>query len=104
MPASDAGLEVVDDPAELRHELRRGDDVLGLIRYATESVVVVLIHTEVSEAVEGQGLGSVLVRGALDDVRAHGRSVVPCARSSTRTSGATPEYADIVEGRPPRWE
>ncbi len=37
---------------------------------------VVFFHTEVDDALEGQGLGSRLVRGALDAVVAHGATIV----------------------------
>ena len=47
-----AELTVVDNPAELRYELRRGADVVGQIRYAVERGLVLLIHTEVAEAVD----------------------------------------------------
>ena len=36
-----------------------------------------LLHTEVPEALSGQGVGSKLVRGTLDAVRGDGAKVVP---------------------------
>jgi predicted GNAT family acetyltransferase len=95
---------VVDNPAELRYELRRGSELAGQIRYATEPGLVLLIHTEVAEAFEGQGLGSVLVRGALDDIRARGLRVVPVCPFVLSYLERHPEYADLVEPNPPRWE
>ena len=95
---------VVDNPEELRYELRVGDEVVGQIRYATEPGLVVLIHTEVAESVEGKGLGSVLVRGALDDLRARGLRIVPVCPFVAASVRRHPEYADLVEKRPPRWE
>ncbi len=70
-------LSVSDNPAELRYELKRGDEVLGFIRYRFEPDAVVLVHTDVDPAYEGQGLGSMLVAGALDDLRRRGLRVVP---------------------------
>jgi uncharacterized protein len=99
-----AELSVVDNPTELRYELRRGGHVVGQIRYAAEPGLVVLIHTEVAEAVEGQGLGSVLVRGALDDIRARGLRVAPVCPFVLSYLERNPEYADLVEPDPPRWE
>jgi predicted GNAT family acetyltransferase len=37
----------------------------------------VLIHTEIDRELEGQGLGNLLVQGALDDLRARGIDYVP---------------------------
>ena len=95
---------VADNPAELRYELRRGSELVGQIRYATEPGLLVLIHTEVAEAVEGQGLGSVLVRGALDDIRARGLRVSPVCPFVLSYLKRHPEYADLVDPDPPRWE
>ena len=95
---------VVDNAAELRYELRLGDEVVGEIRYATEPGLVFLIHTEVAESVEGKGLGAVLVKGALDDLRARGLRAVPVCPFVAAYVRRHPEYADLVEKRPPRWE
>ena len=102
--SDEAELTVVDDPAELRYELRRGRDLVGQIRYATEPGLVVLIHTEVAEAVEGQGLGSLLVRSALDDIRARGLRVAPVCPFVLSYLERHPEYAELVETHPPRWD
>ena len=87
---------VVDNPAELRYELRLGGDVVGQIRYVVEPGLVVLVHTEVAESIEGMGLGSVLVRGALDDLRARGLGVVPVCPFVSAYIRRHPEYADVV--------
>lgn len=68
---------VVDNPEELRYELRLGDRVAGEIRYVLEDGKVLLVHTEVDPSLEGPGLGNVLVQGALDDLRERGVGYVP---------------------------
>jgi predicted GNAT family acetyltransferase len=75
--------------------LRDGERV-GLIRYRVEPGVVVLVHTEVDEAVEGTGVGSQLVRGALDDLRARDLRLVPLCRFVAAYLRRHPEYADLV--------
>ena len=97
-------VEVVDNPSELRYELRRGPDVVGQIRYATAPGLVLLIHTDVAPSVEGQGLGSALVRGALDDIRARGLRVVPVCPFVADYLRRHPEHGDLVEPDPPTWE
>ena len=69
-------LRVVDNPAELRYEAVLGDRIVGISEYELEPGVITFIHTEVDERVEGQGIGSRLARGALDDVRDRGLRVV----------------------------
>jgi uncharacterized protein len=89
-------LVVRDDPQELRYEAIRDGRLVGVIRYRIEPGVVVLVHTEVDEAVEGTGVGSRLVRGALDDLRARGLRVVPLCPFVAAYLRRHPEDADLV--------
>lgn len=89
-------LVVRDDPQELRYEAIREGRLVGVIRYRVEPGVVVLVHTEVDEAVEGTGVGSQLVRGALDDLRARGLRVVPLCPFVAAYLRRHPEDADLV--------
>ena len=68
---------VVDNPDESRYELWLDDRLAGEIRYAASDGTIVLIHTEIDRGLEGQGLGNVLVQGALDDLRERGIEYVP---------------------------
>jgi predicted GNAT family acetyltransferase len=64
---------VVDNQEELRYELWLGEELGGEIRYTRDDDgKVVLVHTDIEPKLEGQGLGSVLVKGALDDLRERG--------------------------------
>jgi predicted GNAT family acetyltransferase len=64
---------VIDNPAERRYELWLGDQLGGEIRYIRDDErKIVLVHTDVDPSLEGQGLGSVLVKGALDDLHQRG--------------------------------
>lgn len=85
-----------DVPDEHRYEARVDGDLAGFIDYRSAGSRIVLIHTEVDPAFEGQGVGSALARGALDDVRERGaRVVVEC----TFVSGWIAKhdsYADLV--------
>jgi predicted GNAT family acetyltransferase len=68
---------VCDNEPELRYELTLEGEVLGFILYRKEPGAVVLVHTDIDPAHEGQGLGSLLVQGALADLRARGLRAVP---------------------------
>jgi predicted GNAT family acetyltransferase len=71
--------ETVTNNASLeRYELRADGAVLGFAAYRLRhDGAVVFTHTEIDEAHEGRGLGGRLARGALEDVQAAGRAVVP---------------------------
>ncbi|ADG76425.1 conserved hypothetical protein [Cellulomonas flavigena DSM 20109] len=68
---------VEHDAAGHRYVLRVGQDEAGTLTYALRDGAVVLEHTVVDPSRREKGLGSQLVRFALDDVRASGRRVVP---------------------------
>jgi predicted GNAT family acetyltransferase len=93
-------VRVVDNPAQLRYELRLGDTLAGLIAYRSEPGTVVLVHTDVDPAFEGRGLGGRLVEGALDDIRARGLLLVPLCPFVATWIGRHPEYADLVVDDP----
>ena len=90
-------LTVTDVPEAGRYEVRAGDRVLGLTAYQRRGDQVVFTHTEVDPDAEGGGVGSTLVRGALDDVRAHGLRVVPRCSFVRGYIERHPDYADLVD-------
>ena len=67
-------VSVSDNPEQSRYEVRVDGELGGVAEYTSADGVVTFTHTEV--AVEGKGLGSELVRHALEDVRAKGLTVV----------------------------
>ena len=90
-------LTVTDVPDEGRYEARAADRVLGLAAYRRHGDRVVFTHTEVDPDAGGSGVGSTLVRGALDDVRAHGLRVVPRCSFVRAWIERHPDYADLVD-------
>jgi predicted GNAT family acetyltransferase len=87
---------VVDNPAALRYELWTDEVLAGWIQYTRAGDVVTLVHTDVDPAFEGHGLGSVLVAGTLDDVRARGKRIRPLCPFVAAYLRRHPEYADLV--------
>jgi hypothetical protein len=68
---------VRDNEARSRFELLDGDAVVGFADYhPVRPGVVEMPHTVIDAARRGQGLGDVLVGGALADLSARGVSVV----------------------------
>ena len=70
-------LMVVDNPTMRRFEMASGNATAFVEYRRTGDGQIVLIHTEVPEAMSGQGVGSKLVGGVLDAIRAEGVTVVP---------------------------
>jgi predicted GNAT family acetyltransferase len=89
-------LTVRDNPEAGRYELVDGERVLGEAAYDRRGEAVVFTHTEVDPDAGQSGLGSTLVRAALDDVRTRGGKVVPLCPFVRGWIDRHPEYADLV--------
>ncbi len=94
-----ADLTVRDNLEARRYEAVLDGEVVGIAQYRSVPGRIVFTHTEVDDAVEGQGIGSRLAAGALDDVRQRGlRATLHCPFISAYVR-RHPEYADIVDTR-----
>jgi hypothetical protein len=96
-PPHDASLTVRDNTDEGRFEaVDESGVVAGFAAYRRREGRVVFTHTEVDDAFEGRGVGSTLVRAALDAVRDEGVQVVPLCPFVRSYIHRHPEYADLV--------
>ena len=68
--------QVTNNEAESRYELEV-EGKTALAAYRLKNGRISFTHTEVPEALEGQGVGTRLVAGALEQVRGQGLKVVP---------------------------
>ena len=93
-------VSVVDNSRRDRYEILRDGKVLGFAAYQRAGQLIVFTHTEVDPGLEGQGIGSRLVRGALDDVRAHDIPVLPLCPFVAAWIARHPDYADLDYRRP----
>jgi uncharacterized protein len=89
-------LRVIDNPDQDRYEARDAETVAGFAAYQRAGKLIVFTHTEVDSSYEGKGVGSTLVRGALDDARAQGLPVLPLCPFVKGWIGKHPDYADMV--------
>lgn len=88
-------LIVTDNEAAQRYEARV-DDQLAVITYRRLGDRIVFIHTDVPEALEGQGIASTMAWVALHDARAQGLMVIPHCPFVASYIRRHPEYADLV--------
>jgi hypothetical protein len=94
--ATSVELTVADNAEQRRYESHLGSDVVGFISYRLTPGRMILIHTEVAQALEGKGVGSQLVAGALDDIRRRGLTIVPICPFVRAYLRRHPEDADLV--------
>lgn len=88
--------EITDNAGKSRYEIRLDGELAGFAEYERGEGAVIFTHTEVDSAFEGKGVGGSLARGALDDVRAKGLSVVPLCPFIKKWIGKHPDYQDLV--------
>ena len=89
------GSGVVDNAALHRFELKQDGETAFLL-YEREGSSIQLIHTEVPEALQGKGVGSKLVGGALHLIREQKLTVNPLCPFVIDYLGRHHEYLDIV--------
>ncbi len=97
------GQRVIDNRAGSRFELAV-DGALAELIYRRRADRLVLVHTEVPEAMSGQGVGGELVRAAVNRAAAEGLTVVPLcpfARTWLEKHPETAETVNVDWGEPP---
>ena len=88
--------DVRDDRAGSRYELVADEGGTAFAEYRLAGDTITFTHTVVPPELEGRGIGSGLVKGALDDVRARGLTVVPQCSFVAGYIGRHPDYRDLL--------
>jgi len=93
---------VISDAVErARYEAHIDDALVGFLEYIVKHGRIALVHTEVPPEYEGQGVGSALVRHALDDARSRELRVIAICEYVQGYLARHPGDEDIVVGRAP---
>jgi predicted GNAT family acetyltransferase len=87
--------EVIHNEGEERFELAQGGGT-AVAAYRLEGDTISFTHTVVPEEMEGQGIGSRLVRAALDESRRRGLKVVPLCSFVKSYIERHSEYRDLI--------
>ncbi len=90
-------LNVIHSPQADRFEARVQGQ-LALCSYRRQGGVLVLHHTEVPAAWQGQGVAAALVQAALDWARAQGLKVRPTCSYVAAYMRRHPQTQDLLEG------
>jgi len=90
-------LTVRDNTEKSRYEaLDESGVVAGFAEYTRSEGQIEFVHTEVDDAFEGHGVGSTLVRAALDDVRTTDLRVVASCPFVKAWIANHPDYEDLT--------
>jgi len=87
--------QVRNNPDLSRYELTLAG-FTALVAYDRRDGKIALTHTEVPDEMAGQGVGSALAKGALDDIRVRGMKVLPLCSFIAAYIKRHPEYQDLV--------
>jgi predicted GNAT family acetyltransferase len=87
--------EIIDNKDAGRFELKV-EGHIAVANYDRSDGAVVFTHTEVPEELEGQGIGSRLIKGALDQVRQQGLKVVADCAFVRAYIDKHPEEQDLL--------
>jgi uncharacterized protein len=87
---------VADNSGDSRFELRLEGELVGFAEYLPAGDSVIIAHTEIADGHEGEGLGGLLARAALERIRESGRTVIPTCPFTTAYIDRHPEFVELV--------
>ncbi len=90
-------LVVRHNPQAGRFEVEK-DGRLAVLDYQLQGDRMIITHTGVPPALEGQGIGSRLARAALEHARMHGLKVTALCSFVAAYLQKHPEYQDLLAG------
>lgn len=88
-------MDVRNNEAEARYEIETAEG-LAMAAYRKQDGAIAFTHTEVPIEMEGQGIGSRLIAGALDDARGRGLKIVPLCGFVRHYVETHPETHDLL--------
>jgi predicted GNAT family acetyltransferase len=91
-------VQVHDKPDEQRYEAVVDGELAGFAAYHMQPGLLSFVHTEIEDAFEGRGVGSILIREALEDVRRRGLEVLPFCPFVNSFIAEHREFVDLVPG------
>ena len=93
-------ITIRDNPEKHRFEADLGDRSFAVAEYTLPAGKIMFTHTEVPQEHEGKGVGSALIRFALDAVRERGLKVIAICPFFAAYMQKHPEVQDLLD---PAW-
>lgn len=96
-----AHIEIIRNDEASRYDALVDGTLAGFAEFALTSSTITFTHTEVDSEYEGQGVGSALAQGALDDAIQRGdRRVKVVCPFIREWIGRHPDYQYLLEPSP----
>ncbi|MEM6722712.1 MAG: GNAT family N-acetyltransferase [Bacteroidota bacterium] len=87
--------QLIDNTAAKQYEFHIGDQI-ARIEYIKAADRIFLTHTEVPQSLEGQGIGSAIIKAALEEVKANNWTLIPMCPFVAMYIKKHPEWKDLV--------
>jgi hypothetical protein len=97
---ADLQLTIRDNRDKHRFEADLGDGSFAIAEYTLPAGKIMFTHTEVPPGHEGKGIGTALIRFALDSARGRGLKVIPICPFF---SAYMMKHADVQDLLEPAW-
>ena len=96
---NDTDAIVRHDESQQRYVLEAEGKELGMASYQDDGQRQIFTHTEVDPSLEGKGMGSKLVREALEDARQRGKRIVPVCEFVAAYVKKHHDWDDIIDAQ-----
>ena len=95
-------VEREDGPAKGRYVIRHEGHEAEMTYSKAGAKLVIIDHTGVPEALNGLGLGALLVKRGVEDARKEGKKIIPLCPFAKAYIGKHPELQDVLQDPPAR--
>jgi len=96
---NDTNANVRHDESQQRYVIEVEGKELGMAAYQDDGQRRIFSHTEVDPSLEGKGMGSKLVREALEDTRQDGKRIVPVCEFVAAYVKKHRDWDDIIDAQ-----
>jgi predicted GNAT family acetyltransferase len=97
MSSPPSSYTVRDNVEKHRFEIDLGDGTLAIAEYTLPEGKIIFTHTEVPPSHQGKGLGTLLIKAALESARQRGLKVIPICPFVAAYIKARPEEQDLLD-------
>ncbi len=81
------------------NSLPDGEETLAEMDYEMHGKILLITHTEVSETLEGKGVGKQLVSASVDYARQHNLVIKATCSFAKAVLDKTPEFSDVYHAK-----
>jgi predicted GNAT family acetyltransferase len=97
-PADDVTVDITDNPAASRYELRHDSELVGVVEYYPQGEgVLVIRHVEVLRRLRGRGHSEPFLQHVLEAVDARGLKVIPICSYAAAHLRSHPELSHLLD-------